>query len=90
MPAERWERMLEILTVIEIMNNENRDTSVKNITKYLQKVNQEIELNIVNSSIRHYRKLGLIKRKHKPYLKPFQYILTNKGYIQLDWLENEY
>jgi len=43
--------------------------------------------NIVNSSIRHYRKNGLVKRKHNPYKRPFEYELSKRGAEEIDWLE---
>lgn len=89
MTAERWSRMYQILTAIEIIDNENNSTTIRDITEYLQKNEPEIDINIVNSSIRHYRKNGLVKRKHKPYLRPFEYFLSKKGEEQLSWLENE-
>ena len=48
----------------------------------------DIDINIVNSSIRHYRTNGLVKRKHNPYKCPFEYNLSKKGIEQLEWLED--
>lgn len=89
MTAERWSRMYQILTTIEIMNNKHNPTTIRDLKDYLKKNEPKIEINIVNSSIRHYRKIGLVKRKHKPYLRPFEYSLSKKGEEQLSWLENE-
>ena len=77
--AERWSRMYQILTAIEINYYENLDTTVRGITNYLRKAKLKVDINIVNSSIRHYRKSGLIRRKHNPYKRSFQYVLTKKG-----------
>ncbi len=87
MTAERWMRMYQILFATELLVNENRNTSVRGIYEYLIINDPYININIINSSIRHYRKNGLIKRKHKPYKRPSQNILTKKGEEQLDWLE---
>jgi len=89
MSAERWSRMYQILTIIELMNSKHNPTTTRNITEYLKKNEPSIDINIVNCSIRHYRKNGLVKRQHKPYLSPFRYILSKKGEAQLSWLENE-
>ena len=56
---------------------------------YLKKNEPYININIVNSSIRHYRENGLVKRKNNPYKRPFEYILSKKGIEQLEWLEDE-
>ena len=87
MTAERWMRMYQILYAVELLVNENRNTSVRGIYEYLKIDDLYININLINSSIRHYRKIGLIKRNHKPYKRPFQYILTKKGEEQFDWLE---
>ena len=89
MKAEKWERMFQILSVLELINNERKNTTVRDLTEYLKTKDKKIDVNIINSSIRHYRKIGLIKRKHDPYKRPFQYVLSNKGEEQIDWLENE-
>ena len=49
------------------MNNENKETIVRDIAESLQKIEPNIDSNNVNSSIRHYRRNGLISRKHNPY-----------------------
>ena len=87
MTAERWSRMYQILTAIEKMDNENNNTTVRAITEHLQIIDHNIDINIVNSSIRHYRKNGLIRRKHNPYKHPFEYELSKRGLEQIDWLE---
>lgn len=79
--------MHQILTAIEIMNNENNITTVRTVTEHLQMIDYNIDINIVNSSIRHYRRNGLIKRKHNPYKHPFEYELSKRGVEQIDWLE---
>ena len=58
--------MYQILTVVEVMNNENKETIVRDIAESLQKIEPNIDSNNVNSSIRHYRRNGLISRKHNP------------------------
>lgn len=88
MTTERWERQYQVLSAILDMNNENNSTTIRGITEYLHKNEPEIEINIVNSSIRHYRKNGLVKRKHNPYKRPFGYSLSKEGIEQLEWLEN--
>lgn len=91
---ERWERMEEILTAIDILTSDGGITTVKDLFKFI-KNSQEIfddsviTINIVDSAIRHYRKSGLVRRKHSPYIKPFQYELSKKGKNKLEWLENE-
>ena len=87
MVAERWSRMYQIFTAIEIMNNENNPTTIRDITVYLKKNEPDIDINIVNSSIRHYRKNGLVKRKHNPYKHSFEYELSKRGVEQIEWLE---
>ena len=79
--------MYQIFTAIEIMNNKHNPTTIRDITVYLKKREPVININIVNSSIRHYRKNGLVKRKHDPYKRPYHYELSNKGISQLEWLE---
>ena len=81
--------MYQILTTICIMNNEYNPTTIRDITLFLKKKEPDIDINIVNSSIRHYREKGLVKRKHNPYKRPFEYILSKKGIEQLEWLEDE-
>ncbi|KKL10132.1 hypothetical protein LCGC14_2558870, partial [marine sediment metagenome] len=46
----------------------------------------DIVINTMNSSIRHYRKNRLVKRKHDPYKRSYHYELSNKGISQLEWL----
>ncbi len=70
------------------MNNEHNPTTIREITVYLKKNEPDIDINIVNSSIRHYRKNGLVKRKHNLYKRPFEYSLSKKGIEQLEWLED--
>ncbi len=70
------------------MNEQKLRTTVKDITDFLKLKEPNIVINTVNSSIRHYRKNGLVKRKHNPYRRPFQYILTKKGEKQKDWLDD--
>lgn len=89
MSAERWSRMYQILTTIEIMNNEHNPTKIRDIMFSLKEKEPDIDLNIVNSSIRHYRKNGLVKRKQNPNKRPFEYSLSKKGIEQLEWLDNE-
>ena len=79
--------MYQILTAIERMDNENKITTIRGITEYLQKIDHNIDINIVNSSIRHYRRNSLIRRKHNPYKHPFEYELSNRCLEQIDWLE---
>jgi len=79
--------MYQILTAIERMDNENKMTTVRCIKEYLQKIDHNIEINIVNSSIRHYRRNGLLRRKHSPYRCPFEYELSNSNVKQIQWLE---
>jgi len=79
--------MYQILTAIEKMDNENNNTTVRAITEHLQIIDHNIDINIVNSSIRHYRKNGLIRRKHSPYKHPFEYELSKRGVEQINWLE---
>ncbi len=62
--------MYQILTAIEIMDNEDEMTTVRDIKEYLQKIDYNIDLSIVNSSIRYYRRNGLIRCKHNPYKHP--------------------
>ena len=38
------------------MNNENKETAVREITEYLQEIDHNTDLNIVDSSIQHYRR----------------------------------
>ena len=87
MTAERWSRMYQIFTAIEIMNIMNKETTVLDITECLQEIDYNIDINIVNSSIRHYRSNGLIRRKHNPYKRPFEYELSKRGVEKVDWLE---
>ena len=87
MTAEQWSRMYQTFTAMEIMNNEHNPTTIRDITEYLKKNEPDIDINIVNSSIRHYRKNGLVKRKHNPYKRPFEYELSKRGAEQIDWLE---
>lgn len=87
MTAERWSRMYQILTAIEKMDNEKNNNTVRAITEHLQIIDHNIDINIVNSSIRHYRKNGLIRRKHSPYKHPFEHKLSKRGVEQIDWLE---
>lgn len=87
MAAERWSRMYQILITIEIMDNEYNPTTIRDITAFLKKSESDIDINVVNSSIRHYRKNGLVKRKHDHYKRPYHYELSNKGISQLEWLE---
>jgi len=92
---DRWERMEEILTVIDILNSDGGTaTTVRGLYEFIKNSQEifedpDITINIVDSAIRHYRKSGLVRRKHNPYIKPFQYELSNKGREKLDWLENE-
>ena len=79
--------MYQILTVIETMNKENKITTIRSITEYLQVIAHHIDINIVNSSIRHYHRNGLIRRKHNLYKHPFEYELSKRGVEQIDWLE---
>jgi len=73
---------------IEIIQEEiDKPTTIRDITEYLN-VDSEITINIVNSSVRHYRENRLIKRNHNPYKRPYQHLLTKKGKKQLEWLEN--
>ena len=69
------------------MNNENEPTTVRDIYEYLKKEDPNITINIVNSSVRAYRRNRYIRRKHNPYLKPYQYELSDKGEKRLEWLE---
>ena len=85
--TEKWERQYQILSAIELMNNENEPTTVRDIYEYLKNDDEDITINIVNSSIRQYRRNRYIRRKHKPYLRPYQHELTNKGEERLEWLE---
>jgi len=89
MSAERWERQIQLLSTILDMNEKKIRTSVRAITDFLKEKEPNIIINTVNCSIRHYRKNGLVKRNHDPYLRPFKYLLTKKGIKQLEWLENE-
>ena len=68
------------------MSNENKDTTVRDITNFLKE--KEATINIINSSIRNYHKKGLVRRKHDPYKRPFEYELSNRGIEQLEWLED--
>ena len=79
--------MYQILTAIETMDNVNKITTVRGITEHLQVIDHHIDINTVNSSIRRYRRNGLIMRKHNPYKHPFDYKLSNRGLEQIDWLE---
>ncbi|MBA7642537.1 hypothetical protein ES703_50232 [subsurface metagenome] len=65
--------MYQILTAIERMDNENKITTIRGITEYLKENEQDITINITNSSVRHYRKNGFIRRKHNPYKHHFEY-----------------
>ena len=47
MSKERWSRMYQILTTIEIINNEHNPTTIRDITEYLQKNEPEIDINNV-------------------------------------------
>ena len=87
MTAEKWERMFQILSALELMNNERENTTVRDLTEYLKIKDKKIDVNIINSSIRHYRKNGLVKRKQDS--RPFQYELSVRGEEQLEWIENE-
>ena len=69
------------------MDNEKKMTTVQGIKEYLQKIDYNIDINIVNSSIRHYRRNGLIRRKHNPYKHPSEYELSKRGVEQIEWLE---
>ncbi len=86
----RFERMYQLLSVVESMDNEGKTTTVRDITEYLRENDSEknINVNIVNSSIRHYRGNGLVRRKHNPYKRPYHYELSNRGIEQLEWLED--
>ncbi len=86
--AERWERQFQLLSTILDMNEQKLRTTIKDITELLKEIEPNIDINTVNSSIRHYRKNGLLKRKHNPYKRPFEYTLSKKGIKQLEWLED--
>ncbi len=79
--------MYQILTAIEIINNENKETAVRGITEYLQKIDHNIDINISNSSIRHYRGNGLIRRKHSLYNRSFEKALSKWSVELINWLE---
>ena len=71
-------------------NEIGKPTNVKSLTNLLKQFDADITQNIVDCSIRHYRtKNRLVRRKCNLYMRPFQYILTNKGYERLEWLKNE-
>lgn len=80
--------MYQLLSVVEGMNNEDKSTTIRNITEHLKKIEPDININIINCSIRHYRKNGLVRRKHDPYKRPFEYELSKKGVEQLKWVED--
>ena len=87
--TERWERQYQILSAIEFMNNDNIPTTSRDIYEYLLNDDPNITINIVDSSIRQYRHNRYIRRKHKPYLRPYHYELSDKGEEKLEWIENE-
>ncbi|MBA7507173.1 hypothetical protein ES706_05889 [subsurface metagenome] len=94
MSAQRYERMEEILSTIDILTSDGATTTVKDLYEFIKNSQEtfddpDITINIIDSAIRHYRKSGLVRRKHNPYIKPFQYKLSKKGIEKLEWLENE-
>ncbi len=90
----RWERMEEILSAIDILTSDGKSTTIRGLTEFIKNSQEtfddpDITINIVDSAIRHYRKSGLVRRKHNPYINPYQYELSKKGKEKLEWLENE-
>lgn len=89
---DRYKRMEEILTIIDILNADRELTTIRDITRFIKNSedfeDKVITFNIVDCAIRHYRKCGLVSRKHKPYFKPFRYKLSNKGEEKLEWIES--
>ncbi len=83
---EKYNRQSQLLTTISDMNEENLRTRITDLVSYLSHNDPEISINIVDSSIRRYRKQRLVKRKHRPYVKPFEYELSRFGLEHLNWL----
>ena len=73
------------------MNNDKNKipTTVRGIFEYLKNDDPDITINIVDRSIRQYRCNRYIKRKHNPYIKPYQYELSDKGIDRLNYIEEE-
>ena len=83
---ERWQRQYQILSIINQMINLNLKTIVRDITDFLLDVDCDISINIINSAVRHYGENRLLKRGN---MQPYKYILTKKGYNQLEWLKDD-
>lgn len=91
---DKYKRMQEILIALDILTSDGEPTTIRDLTEFIKNSEEfddsNITINIVDCAIRHYRKFGLVRRKHKPlYLKPFHYELSNKGKENLEWLESE-
>ncbi|MEE9378855.1 MAG: hypothetical protein V3V33_12560 [Candidatus Lokiarchaeia archaeon] len=87
--VQRWIRQSQLLNGILSMNSQGLSTTVNDITLFLMKNDSDIDINIVDSSIRHYRKSRLLRRKRNPYKPnkhPFEYELTELGFNQIDYL----
>ncbi len=83
---EKWNRQSQLLTTLSAMNEQNLRTRISDLVSYLSHNDPEISINIVDSSIRSYRKQRLVRRKHRPYVKPFEYELSRFGTEHLFWL----
>lgn len=85
---ERFERQYQILFSLLVLNNKGMPSKIIDIKEYIEKEDFYITENIVDCSVRQYRRNGLLKRRHDPYRRPFQYLLSSKGLKQLEWLED--
>lgn len=83
---EKYNRQSQLLSTLSDMNEQNLRTRITDLVLYLNHNDPEITINIVDSSIRSYRKQRLIRRKHQPYVKPFEYELSRFGLEHLYWL----
>ena len=78
---ERWARQNQIFNAI----SELESTTTQNLYNYLKTTDKHITTKVIDSSLRHYKKNGYLKRGT---IRPYSYRLTNKGLKQLEWLED--
>lgn len=79
---KRFERQKEIFELLE-----GDQLTVRELTDVLEVNEGTITLNLVDFLLRHYNKMGYLKRK-KNLFKIYSYELTQKGEKQLEWLRN--
>lgn len=87
--TDRFMQKIQDFSFSKHYNNISEDVEFQMVIQVRTLRDRDITINIVDSAIRHYRKSGLVRRKHNPYINPFQYELSKKGKEKLEWLENE-